>query len=141
MEHDGVTLAIASDVEDDGDSIMQMNPTHEYLEAKKQHALVTIPLVISATMALSMQQVKVLCAGKTIHSAARCKAAYIGHLKRLRKRLANTTTAKDGMVAFQDDIMQLMLNVEDVVNGNLYGSVDIRYRKYVPHKCMPKACD
>ena len=133
-------MVVVSNMESDENSIMALNPIHEFLEARKQSAIIMLSLLMAATMALSKQQVKILCAGRTIHSAARCKASFIGHIKRLKKRLEKTTNAKYGAAAFEEDIMQLLLNVEDVFCRDLHGSVDIRFRKYVPRICVPKVC-
>ena len=124
----------------DEDSIMGLNSNDEFCEGIKRKALELLTCMIAATSTLGEKQTKTMCAGKTIHTAARCKAAFMGNLKRLKRRFERTTTAKYGKAAFEDDLMQLVLNLEDVCRANLYGSIDIRYRTYVPRKCVPKLC-
>lgn len=127
--------------QDESESILDINLEEEMLEKKKRKALHTICTSIAGISAMDKEHVAAQIAGKTIHSATRCKAAFRSNLKRLKMRLEKTTTAKVGKAAFKDDLYQLLLNLEDVNKADLHGNVDIQFRRYVPGKCMPQVFD
>ena len=127
--------------QDDEGSVMTMNTEHLVLEAKKNKAVQIIDASIAALSAMGKEQVAMEIAGKTIHSASRCKAALSCNMKRLKKRFAKTTSARLGKQCFKDDVLQLLLNLEDVNTADLHGSVDVKFRRYVPGKCVPQIFD